>query len=405
MSKNNNIKAAPIVASTPIVTAEQAAARAAELKAAQDAQAAAAAQAEQLKEQSEIDRIAATVPLVSAVTAVTVNDYLDMDVLTPEFQRGYVWRPAQAAAFVENMIAGLPVPALILADIPDAPPLLIDGVQRTTTIRNWIEGIDAVSQLDSARLDALLSRQLYLMRVQCPNLETAAILFTAYNSGSTLSGIQRSKASLPPAILAQVKPYIEFAAALAGGTNNKLGKVTAEAAGLMLAAAMADTSKQSSSGTNASKVLLSAQVVPQQTDALNTISAAIALIEDSPRAYFSSPARLVPLLVMVRDTHPDADSLAAFMAGFNPLDTVRIKHKQVTGKKTKDAVASVGAIFSDTSNSHNACWARQQAFTKLYTAFVAAPADGAGDTADGDTAAAMATTVELLRAAVQGNNA
>ncbi len=64
------------------------------------------------------------------------------DIKIPEFQRGYVWPIKQASRFIESLLLGLPVPGIFLSNEPGTNKLLvIDGQQRLTTLRLFMEGI------------------------------------------------------------------------------------------------------------------------------------------------------------------------------------------------------------------------------------------------------------------------
>ncbi|MEK7793347.1 MAG: DUF262 domain-containing protein [Candidatus Hydrogenedentota bacterium] len=53
----------------------------------------------------------------------------------PDFQRSFVWTPAEASRFIESLLLGLPVPGIFLYKEPDTQKLLvIDGQQRLRTL-------------------------------------------------------------------------------------------------------------------------------------------------------------------------------------------------------------------------------------------------------------------------------
>ena len=59
----------------------------------------------------------------------------------PGFQRGWVWKHAQASQLVESFLLGLPVPGIFLyREQPSQHYLVIDGQQRLRTIFGFIEG-------------------------------------------------------------------------------------------------------------------------------------------------------------------------------------------------------------------------------------------------------------------------
>src|SRR5436190_18517661 len=63
-------------------------------------------------------------------------------ILIPTFQRGYVWKLADASRFIESLLLGLPVPGIFLAKEGETNRLLvIDGQQRLRSLQYFYEGI------------------------------------------------------------------------------------------------------------------------------------------------------------------------------------------------------------------------------------------------------------------------
>lgn len=76
------------------------------------------------------------------------------DIKIPDFQRGYVWPIKQASRFVESLLLGLPVPGIFLSIEPDTNKLLvIDGQQRLTTLRQFMDGIWLANKKEFALTD------------------------------------------------------------------------------------------------------------------------------------------------------------------------------------------------------------------------------------------------------------
>lgn len=76
------------------------------------------------------------------------------DIKIPDFQRGYVWPLKQASRFIESLLLGLPVPGIFLSNEPETNKLLvIDGQQRLTTLRQFMDGIWAASRKEFALTD------------------------------------------------------------------------------------------------------------------------------------------------------------------------------------------------------------------------------------------------------------
>ena len=68
------------------------------------------------------------------------------DLIIPEFQRGFVWKPVQASRLIESFLMGLPVPGIFVF-VQDhaqgdstASQLVIDGQQRLRSVFGFFEG-------------------------------------------------------------------------------------------------------------------------------------------------------------------------------------------------------------------------------------------------------------------------
>ncbi len=58
--------------------------------------------------------------------------------IAPEYQRHFVWDQARQSALIESLFLGIPIPSLFMATNRDASWEVIDGLQRLTTILNFI---------------------------------------------------------------------------------------------------------------------------------------------------------------------------------------------------------------------------------------------------------------------------
>lgn len=59
----------------------------------------------------------------------------------PPYQRGQVWTRAQKIALIESVMTGTPIPAIIVNRRTRAGTrYVIDGLQRITAYREWLEG-------------------------------------------------------------------------------------------------------------------------------------------------------------------------------------------------------------------------------------------------------------------------
>jgi hypothetical protein len=76
-------------------------------------------------------------------TIETINNQItqkNID-LNPQFQRRNAWNDDRRSKLIESLIAGLPVPEIVLAENPEKPKafLVIDGKQRLLTIAGFID--------------------------------------------------------------------------------------------------------------------------------------------------------------------------------------------------------------------------------------------------------------------------
>lgn len=62
--------------------------------------------------------------------------------LAPNFQRNYVWTPERKSLLVESMMLRIPLPMFYVSEDRDGNWEVVDGLQRLTTIRDFILGAD-----------------------------------------------------------------------------------------------------------------------------------------------------------------------------------------------------------------------------------------------------------------------
>ncbi len=60
--------------------------------------------------------------------------------LAPDFQRLQVWKPVQKARLIESVLLQIPLPAFYFAEDRDGTLRVVDGVQRLTTIHDFVRG-------------------------------------------------------------------------------------------------------------------------------------------------------------------------------------------------------------------------------------------------------------------------
>lgn len=401
---------------------------------------------------SAIENTAAAEKAAPAVWPVryermTFGEYLDAiaagEIAEPVFQRGAVWTEKQNARLLACLLAGRVMPAIIVATVPmtdgERLGLLVDGKQRTTALTTALEA--AETDGDDDRAEAIKAIAIDILYTDTPSLTAAAEFFVDLNSGAKLSAIQRNKAALSDSCMAFVNSFQnELTRARPG---EKWGKVNADTAAAMLAAAVVDGVNVATSSAGASKILAGVKDAPAfpalrlavllravqlleagdaQTVADYNAAKAAALAavgEDSAlvdvsapinygnkggkeAVYWASPAHLVPVWVWAaRREDVDADTLAEVMKAFNPSLKSRFSYTQNKGKSSKRVSKSIVDAWSDSSNSKAATYARTasfSAFAKTYLEAKDAPeltADDITVTSEraqdvADTAAALA---------------
>lgn len=83
---------------------------------------------------------------------VTVRQLYDMiaeDIIdvTPEYQRHFIWNQERQSQLIESLFLGIPIPSLFMATNKDSTWEVIDGLQRLTTLVNFIGDIDVIAKI------------------------------------------------------------------------------------------------------------------------------------------------------------------------------------------------------------------------------------------------------------------
>jgi len=84
---------------------------------------------------------------------ITVRQLLDMVAegmidIAPEYQRHFVWDSTRQSVLIESLILGIPVPSLFMATNKDSTWEVIDGLQRLTTIVNFIGSQETIIKVN-----------------------------------------------------------------------------------------------------------------------------------------------------------------------------------------------------------------------------------------------------------------
>jgi len=117
----------------------------------------------------------------------------------PHYQRGYVWKPGTKRRFVESILMRLPIPVVYLSETNDGKYEVIDGQQRLTTIKLFVEnsftlsGLHVLGELNGKYfkdLEKATQRQLKSYQITARVLESSCPpdlkfdMFERLNTGS-----------------------------------------------------------------------------------------------------------------------------------------------------------------------------------------------------------------------------
>jgi hypothetical protein len=84
--------------------------------------------------------------------------------LSIEYQRKYVWDAGKASRLIESLLLNVPIPVCYFAEDESGAYEVIDGLQRLTTIKNYLEGkfalggLSVLSELDGKKFKDLAPR-------------------------------------------------------------------------------------------------------------------------------------------------------------------------------------------------------------------------------------------------------
>ena len=164
---------------------------------------------ESLFEEIEIDAITflSETTSVRALLLQVEDDELDM---APPWQRGDVWQPNKKKNLIKSLLVGIPLPSLIIFNEKNGISSVLDGKQRLTAIKQYIEGGEKSFKLPSYKEDRVLEgfnlkdcsgkafddlpleakrkiRQTKISLTNLQNLDTSQIyvIFELYNTSGT----------------------------------------------------------------------------------------------------------------------------------------------------------------------------------------------------------------------------
>ncbi|MFO1044152.1 MAG: DUF262 domain-containing protein [Planctomycetaceae bacterium] len=122
-------------------------------------------------------------------------------VLNPDFQRDFVWPPEKQSKLIESVVMRIPLPVFYLAEDKQGRTIVVDGLQRLSTFRNFLANgfrlkLPHQETLDKKTFEELSPKlknriedcnlELYLIDSKVP--ERAKLdIFERVNSGETLT--------------------------------------------------------------------------------------------------------------------------------------------------------------------------------------------------------------------------
>ena len=82
--------------------------------------------------------------LKQIIDLIQIND-ID---LNPNFQRHFIWDNTRQSRLIESIFLGLPLPSIYLSQYNDGRLTVVDGLQRLTTIKNFMENTLTLNNLE-----------------------------------------------------------------------------------------------------------------------------------------------------------------------------------------------------------------------------------------------------------------
>ncbi len=142
-----------------------------------------------------------------------IEDGVTNEISIPFYQRNFVWKIESQSRFIESLLLGLPIPAMVFAEVEDGVMEVIDGSQRIRTIDNFLnntlklKGLEKLHELNGLTYNEFSSsikrkirnktvRAVVLFDMDNDTLDISQELFDRLNTGGTpLTNIEIIKGS------------------------------------------------------------------------------------------------------------------------------------------------------------------------------------------------------------------
>jgi hypothetical protein len=72
-------------------------------------------------------------------------------IMDPDYQREFIWKPDKQSKLIESMVMRIPLPVFYLAEREDGKTVVVDGLQRLTTFRRFLDDKLILQKLELAR--------------------------------------------------------------------------------------------------------------------------------------------------------------------------------------------------------------------------------------------------------------
>ena len=105
----------------------------------------------------------------------SINDIVSMIrddevVLSPDFQRNYLWDNKKASLLVESILLNVPIPVIYVAEEDDSKWSVVDGLQRLNSLRRFFDnefkltGLEVLSELKGLQFSTLNPKAARLLK-------------------------------------------------------------------------------------------------------------------------------------------------------------------------------------------------------------------------------------------------